>query len=154
MMSDTKSLTCLRAIHLRLQYLASYVIEDPAHYLDVEVLRSQTPFYHEFLSLAKIALRAAGQEIGNPAHHLSLQCSLACPAEQWRRLWCREFVFEDCGSRIVLRYLDKDQGMGEWQLIEEVTEVRPTFADGDWTRRPLTGSSGLLMEKLYSKTLD
>lgn len=52
MMSDTKSLTCLRAIHLRLQYLASYVIEDPAHYLDVEVLRSQTPFTtNSYLSL-------------------------------------------------------------------------------------------------------
>ncbi|KAL7621067.1 hypothetical protein AAE478_008379 [Parahypoxylon ruwenzoriense] len=205
-MSDAKSPEYLRAIHLRLQCIAGYVMEDPTQCLDVEVLASRTPFFREYLFLAGIALRIAKREITNPAHQLSLQSGLAwhllivalfcrepltrdeavrilrdypgqdglwnthclyvlalknrdierinavdgTPVQQWRRLWRREFVFEDCGDRIVLRYLDKDQQTGEWQLVEEMAEIREQSDDVRWIRQPLTGSGGLLMVDLYS----
>ncbi|KAI0385121.1 hypothetical protein F5Y04DRAFT_277187 [Hypomontagnella monticulosa] len=71
------------------------------------------------------------------------------PAEQWRRLWHREFVFEDGGERIMLRYLDKDEATGKWQLVEELAEVREGSDDVEWKRQPLTGSGGPLMTDLY-----
>ncbi|KAI2637856.1 hypothetical protein GGS26DRAFT_545341 [Hypomontagnella submonticulosa] len=71
------------------------------------------------------------------------------PAEQWRRLWHREFVFEDGGERIVLRYLNKDEASGKWQLVEELGEIRAGSEDVQWKRQPLTGSGGLLMTDLY-----
>lgn len=36
------------------------------------------------------------------------------PVDRQRRLWRWEFVFEDCGNRIRLRYLDTDDGAGSW----------------------------------------
>ncbi|KAI1389239.1 uncharacterized protein F4822DRAFT_437552 [Hypoxylon trugodes] len=71
------------------------------------------------------------------------------PMEQLQRLWRREFVFEDGGDRILFRYYDKDKVTGEWELIEEVVEVREDAEDIHWKRQPLTGSGGLLMKDLY-----
>lgn len=68
--------------------------------------------------------------------------------EQWRRLWRRDFVFEDGGDRILLRYLEKDRVTGKWELVEESTDVRETSDDATWTRQPLTGSGGILMGDL------
>lgn len=198
----------LRVIQLRLQYLASYVIEDPTQSLDVEALQSRTHLFREYMSLAEIALRTASRDNENPAYQFSLQCGVAwyllvaalfcrdpltrdqavwmlrdypgqdglwstrslyllalrnrhieritavegTPAEQWRRLWRREFVFEDSGNRIILRYLDKDVTTGKWTLIEEVADVQ-LDPDGEvhWARQPLTGSGGLLIADLYSE---
>ncbi|KAL6690787.1 hypothetical protein J3F84DRAFT_388190 [Trichoderma pleuroticola] len=205
-MSDTKSPEYLKAVHLRLQYLASYAIDDPTQYLDVETLHSQTPLFRKYLSLAEIVLHTARRDIRKPTHLLSLRRGLAwyllttalfcrdplvreeavwmlrdypgqdglwnthslyllalrnrhiertnalegTPAEQWRRLRRREFVFENCGNRIVLRYLAKDHDMNKWQLIEEAAEVWPKSEDANWTRQPLTESEGSLMGDLYS----
>ncbi|KAF4622760.1 hypothetical protein G7Y89_g14267 [Cudoniella acicularis] len=77
MMSDTESPIYLRAIHLRLQHLGMYIFEDPPAFLDMEVLQSRTPLFREYLSLAEVALRTAKRQTKNPAHQLSLQCSLA-----------------------------------------------------------------------------
>ncbi|KAM5341460.1 hypothetical protein ACJ41O_014491 [Fusarium nematophilum] len=206
-MSDADSPTYLRAILLRLQFLAVYFFEDPANYLDVESLVSRTHMFREYLSLAGIALRTA-KKIKNPAHRLSLQCALAwcltvigmfcrdpltrdeavsrleeypgqdglwntrslyllalrnrvveranavegTPQEQWQRLWRREFVFEDGGDRILLRYLEKDTATEQWQLVEEAAEVREDPEQVHWVRQPITGASGLLMLDLYAST--
>ena len=71
-------------------------------------------------------------------------------AEQWSRLRRREFVFEDCGNRILLRYLEENQQTSGWKLVEEVAEVGQELEDVKWVRQPLTGSEGLLMQELYS----
>ncbi|KAI2614677.1 uncharacterized protein GGS25DRAFT_527696 [Hypoxylon fragiforme] len=74
--------------------------------------------------------------------------------EQWGRLLRREFVFEEGGERVVLRYLDRD-GDGGWRLVEEVAEMGgggEGEGEGEvkWTRRPLTGSGGPLVVDLYA----
>ncbi|KAI0172631.1 hypothetical protein GGR52DRAFT_416029 [Hypoxylon sp. FL1284] len=71
------------------------------------------------------------------------------PDDQLRRLWRREFVFEDSGDRIMFRYLDKDEVDGEWKLVEEVAELQGDSEDVHWVRQPVTGSGGLLMNDLY-----
>ncbi|KAI1074218.1 hypothetical protein F5B20DRAFT_574221 [Whalleya microplaca] len=205
-MSNPKSSTYLRAIHLRLQYLGIYIFENTPQYLDIDTLHSRTPDFREYLSLAQIALHTAKREIKNPAHQLSLQCGLAwhlllvtlfcrdplardeavwmlkvypgqdgvwntrslyalalrnraverinaaegTPTEQWRRLWRREYVFEDGGDRVVFRYLDKDGVTGKWQLVEEAAEIRGESEDPHWKRQPLTGSGKLLVGELMS----
>ncbi|KAJ4020328.1 hypothetical protein NW761_015111 [Fusarium oxysporum] len=204
-MTDIGSPAYFRALYLRLQYLASYVIEDPTNYLMFETLRSKTPFFRQFLSLADTILRASSQEAGNPAYWLSLQCGLVwqifnvallcrdpltrdealwllrdypgqdglwntrslyllalrnrdierinaqegTSEEQWRRLWRREFVFEEVGNRILLRYLDKDEETRAWLMVEEVAETGSGFDNVEWIRQPLTGSKGLLMAEIY-----
>ncbi|KAK1991472.1 C6 zinc finger domain-containing protein [Colletotrichum falcatum] len=62
------------------------------------------------------------------------------PAEQWRRLCRREFIFEDAGETIVFRSLRRDAATGGWDLVEEAAEFRGE-ADGllEWKRRPLSG---------------
>jgi Fungal Zn(2)-Cys(6) binuclear cluster domain len=205
-MSDTESPIYLRAIHLRLQHLGMYIFEDPRAFLDMEVLQSRTPLFREYLSLAEIALRTAKRQTKNPAHQLSLQCSLALyllsvalhcrdpvvrdqavwmlkdypgqdglwntrsmyaialknrtveqanvaegtPAEQLRRLWRREFVFEDGGDRAVFRYIGKDEAAKTWQLVEEAADVQGEAENVDWKRQPLSGSGGPLIADLYS----
>ncbi|KAF4539500.1 uncharacterized protein LTHEOB_10163 [Lasiodiplodia theobromae] len=73
------------------------------------------------------------------------------PDEQWRRLWRREFVFEDAGERVVLRFMAKDEEKGgEWTLVEEAAEVRTRVEDVRWVRQPLRGQSWLLMADLYA----
>lgn len=66
------------------------------------------------------------------------------PLQQWRRLWRREYVFEDGGARVIFRYLEKDHA-GEWQLVEEVANIQADSDDVDWTRQPLTNDGKLLM---------
>lgn len=70
--------------------------------------------------------------------------------EQWRRLWRREFVFENGGDGIVLRYMEKDGSTGAWHLVEEVATVRGEDDDVQWTRQPVTGHDGLILLDLYS----
>ncbi|OTB05177.1 hypothetical protein M426DRAFT_140438 [Hypoxylon sp. CI-4A] len=210
MMSDSKSPDYLRAIHLRLMYLGVYAFDDSTRYINIESLQTRTPFFREYLSLARIALRIAAQDTNNPAYQVSLQCglswrllvmSLFCrdplvrdeavwmlrdypgqdglwntrslyhlalrnrhverlnasegsSEEQWQRLWRREFIFEDGGDRIVFRYVDKDEVTGEWNLIEEATELPEESDEVHWQRQPLTGSGGLLMVDLYAPPAD
>ncbi|KAI5865921.1 hypothetical protein GGS23DRAFT_554605 [Durotheca rogersii] len=70
--------------------------------------------------------------------------------EQWRRLWRREFGFEDGGHHIMFRYLEKDETTGEWGVVEDGADIRGDSNEIRWSRQPLTeGSSGLLMVDLY-----
>jgi hypothetical protein len=66
------------------------------------------------------------------------------PSEQLQRQWRREFVFEDCGERIVFRFTERDQGTGKYHLVEEVADVTTVGAETKWIRRPLTRDGGLL----------
>lgn len=202
MSDEVGSRTYLRAVHLRLQYMATYVFGNPPKYLDLESLQSQAPLFREYLSLVDLALRAVKRETdGTPAHQLSFHCdvswyifviTLFCrdplvrdealcklrdypghdglwdarslyvlarrnrdvelansvegtPLEQWKRLWRREYVFEDGGARIIFRYLEKEAMSGEWQLIEEAAELRADSDDVRWERQPLTNGGKLLM---------
>ncbi|KZL79470.1 c6 zinc finger domain protein [Colletotrichum incanum] len=74
--------------------------------------------------------------------------------EQWRRLWRREFVFEDGGDRVVLRYRGKDESTGIWHLIEETAEIQGEGEAVQWTRQPITGHGGLLLIDLYTASKD
>lgn len=204
-MGDAKSVSYLKAIHLRLQLLGVYLFEDPPQFLDIESLQLRTPKFREYLSLAGVAICAARQEIINPAHQVSLQCGLSwnlliisffcrdplardeaigmlrdypgqdglwnirglhalalknreleqanmsegTPMEQWRRLLRREFVFEDSSDRVLFRFLEKDEVLEEWKLVEEVTNIKIQAPEVHWKRQQLTGSGGLLMAELY-----
>ncbi|KAI1333562.1 hypothetical protein F5Y15DRAFT_341030 [Xylariaceae sp. FL0016] len=72
------------------------------------------------------------------------------PTEQWQRLWRREFAFEEGGDRIVFRYLDWNEMVSEWQLVEEACELQDESEEVKWSRQPLTGSGGLLMSYFQS----
>lgn len=207
MSNDVGSRPYLRAIHLRLQYLGTYVFGNPQKYLDIESLQAQAPVFREYLSLADLALRAVKRgEDEEPAHQLSLQCDLSwnlfvisifcrdplvreeamcklrdypgldglwdartlyslarrnrdvelansvegTPLEQWRRLWRREYAIENGGSRVLLRYQEKDASTGEWQLVEESGEISPDSDDVRWERQPLTNDGKLLMGDLVT----
>ncbi|KAH7139979.1 hypothetical protein B0J13DRAFT_558735 [Dactylonectria estremocensis] len=76
-MFEPESPTALRAIHLRLQYLGIYTFGDPLQYMDIELLCSRTHLFHEYLSVAKLALRTAKRQITGPAQQLSLQCGVS-----------------------------------------------------------------------------
>lgn len=188
MSDEVGSRPYLRAIHLRLQYMAIYMFVNPTKYLDLESLKAQTPLFREYLSLVDLALSAVRRQTQDPpAHQLSFHCDLSwylfvisifcrdplvrdeamcklqdyqgndglwdsrslytlarrnrdvelansvegTPLQQWRRLWRREYVFEDGGARVIFRYLEKDAPTGEWQLVEEAAEIR---ADSDDAR--------------------
>lgn len=202
MSDEVGSRPYLRAVHLRLQYMATYVFGNPPKYLDLESLQAQTPLFREYLSLVDLALHAVKRETDEaPAHQLSFHCDLSwylfiisifcrdpavrdealcklqdytghdglwdarslytlarrnrdveransvegTPLQQWRRLWRREYVFEDGGARVVFRYLEKDAATGEWQLVEEAAEIRADSDDVRWERQPLTNDGKLLM---------
>lgn len=205
-MSEPDSAEYLRGVHLRLQYLGSYVFADPPMFFEVEGVVARTPLFREYLSLVEIALRTVRRVTTNPAQQLSLQSelssyllmvSLFCrdpmtreeamwmlrdypgqdglwntrslyilalknrtvervnasegtAEEQWRRLWRREFVFEDGGERIVFRHMDIDKTTGKWEVVEEVAEVRGAPEDVQWKRQPLTGTGGMLITHLYA----
>lgn len=72
------------------------------------------------------------------------------PLEQWRRLWRREYAIENGGSRVVLRYLERDASTGEWQLVEEYAEIPRDSDDVRWERQPLTNDGKLLMGDLVT----
>ncbi|KAL7813385.1 hypothetical protein V8C26DRAFT_405795 [Trichoderma gracile] len=65
--------------------------------------------------------------------------------EQWMRLRRRELVFEDFGSSIIFRFVQKDPVSGSWELVEEASDwnVRP---DGrlNWKRQPISESESIL----------
>ena len=93
-MSDLESPSYLKAVHLRLQYLQAYIFENPPQFFDVDVLRSKTPLFREYLSLAQVALRMAGRHTKSPVHQISLQCGIA-----WHlmtmALFCRDPLARD-----------------------------------------------------------
>ncbi|KAK2053858.1 hypothetical protein LY76DRAFT_649539 [Colletotrichum caudatum] len=72
------------------------------------------------------------------------------PEDQWRRLWRREFIFENGGDRVVLRYMDKDKSTGAWHLVEETAEIQGEGEAVQWTRQPITGHGGMLLLDLYT----
>lgn len=76
-LSGSDSPLYLRAVHLRLQFLAAYIFDNPPQYLDISAMHALTPHFREFLSLAEIALRAARRETTNPAHQVSMEGGLA-----------------------------------------------------------------------------
>ncbi|SPJ78329.1 uncharacterized protein FTOL_06718 [Fusarium torulosum] len=65
--------------------------------------------------------------------------------EQWHRLLRREYLFEAGGDRVVLCFLDKDAGTGEWQLVEETAEVKGDLEAVQWQRRPLSAGGKPLL---------
>ncbi|KAL0944424.1 C6 zinc finger domain protein [Colletotrichum truncatum] len=76
------------------------------------------------------------------------------PDDQWQRLWRRELVFEEGGTQIILRYLERDEETKMWKLVEETAEIKGTTEQVQWKRRPITGSEGLLMAKIYAATYE
>lgn len=72
--------------------------------------------------------------------------------DQWRRLWRREWVFEEGGDRIVLRHMEKDAATGDWVLVEETADVRGTPEEVRWERRPPSRGGKLLMGELFSSS--
>ncbi len=93
-------------------------------------------------SLYTLALKSQAVERTNAVEGTS--------TEQWRRLWRREYVFEDGGNRIVFRYQDKHDATGKWQMVEEVAEVGGNWDAVNWVRRPLTGFGALMMGDLVA----
>jgi hypothetical protein len=68
--------------------------------------------------------------------------------EQGARLWRREFVFEEGGDRIVIRYLRNDVSgsEGEWTLVEEAANLMGVAEeDVRWCRQRLTSGGKLLL---------
>ncbi|KAH6607048.1 hypothetical protein Trco_003361 [Trichoderma cornu-damae] len=65
--------------------------------------------------------------------------------EQWMRLRRRELVFEDFGSSIIFRFVQKDPVTGNWGLVEEAAEVG-VGSDGrlPWRRQPISESESNL----------
>ncbi|KAE9373088.1 hypothetical protein N431DRAFT_438461 [Stipitochalara longipes BDJ] len=112
MMSDIESPIYLRAIHLRLQHLGLYIFEDPPAFLDMELLKSLTPLFREYLSLAEIALRTARRQTKNPAHALSLQCGLALYLLSVS-LHCRDPLVRDQAVWLLKDYPGQD---GLWNI--------------------------------------
>ncbi|KAK1506753.1 hypothetical protein CTAM01_03085 [Colletotrichum tamarilloi] len=206
MHADVGSPTYLRAILLRIEFMGVYIFSNAPSFIEDASARALTPLYREYISLAHIATRAAKKEFEtNPAHHLSLQCSLSwcllvismfcrdplvrdeamwilkeypgqdgiwsiralyalalrnrhvervnavgTPDEQWRRLWRREFVFEDSGDRVVLRYMERDEVTEKWQLVEEAADIPRDGGEAQWKRQALTIHSGLLILDLFN----
>jgi hypothetical protein len=83
-------------------------------------------------------------------HVESINASEGTPEEQLRRLWRREFIFEDGGDRVVFRYMDKDEVAQTWHLVEEVADVQSDIGNMDWTRRVPSASIVPLVIDLYS----
>jgi hypothetical protein len=80
----------------------------------------------------------------------SINASEGTPTEQLRRLWRREFIFEDSGDRVVFRYMDKDEVTETWHLVEETADIHCDIENMDWTRRVPSASVVPLMIDLYS----
>ncbi|KAM0216602.1 hypothetical protein ACHAQD_007837 [Fusarium lateritium] len=88
-------------------------------------------------SLYLLALRNRTVERKNASEGTAL--------EQWHRLLRREYLFEEGGDRVVLCFLDKDAGTGEWLLVEEVAEVKGDLEAVQWQRRPLSAGGKPLL---------
>jgi hypothetical protein len=200
---ECSSPTYLRALQLRLQFLATYIFDNPPQYLHIESMHMLSPMIREYLSLVEATLRSAKQQLMNSAHQISVECELAwnlllvalycrdfglresatvllreypgqdglwntrslyalakrnqwleavnamdgSAEEQWERLWRREFVFEEGGSRIVFRYLDRND-TGWWRLVEETAEVCSNVELVEWKRSSTLQSKKLLLPKV------
>ncbi|KAL2758395.1 hypothetical protein ACRALDRAFT_1075011 [Sodiomyces alcalophilus JCM 7366] len=68
--------------------------------------------------------------------------------EQWGRLWRREYIFEEAGSRIVFRFLEKDEVSGQWVVAEEAADLTADLEVTQWKRRPLSGKGRYLMSNI------
>ncbi|KAF6797635.1 C6 zinc finger domain-containing protein [Colletotrichum musicola] len=66
------------------------------------------------------------------------------PAEQWRRLCRREFIFEHAGETIIFRSMRKCATGDEWELVEETADFRGDVDGIVWRERPLT-SQGFMV---------
>ncbi|ETS82687.1 hypothetical protein PFICI_04563 [Pestalotiopsis fici W106-1] len=140
-MGDMKSPAYLKAIHLRMALIGVQIFEDPPRMLDVASVQSQTPLYHEFLSLASSAIQVAKQEITNPAHQVSLQSTLA-----WNLFvasyFCRDPLARDQAMWMLRDYPGQD---GLWDVqslfalaqrnrdVERANTVQGTMAE-QWRR--------------------
>ncbi|KAG8168345.1 hypothetical protein KVR01_001094 [Diaporthe batatas] len=93
-------------------------------------------------TLFSLARRNRDVELANSVEGTAL--------EQWRRLWRREYAIEDGGSRVLLRYLEKDASTGMWELVEESAEIPTDSDDVHWERQPLTNDGKLLMGDLVT----
>jgi hypothetical protein len=67
------------------------------------------------------------------------------PQEQWSRLWRREYLFENCGQRVVFCYLRRNDDESGWGLVEDVADVDKDPQKVVWKQRPLTNDGRLLM---------
>lgn len=65
--------------------------------------------------------------------------------EQWMRLKRRELIFEDFGSTIIFRFVQKDPVTGSWDLVEEIADYG-VGSDGRlaWRRQPISESESIL----------
>jgi hypothetical protein len=65
--------------------------------------------------------------------------------EQWMRLRRRELIFEDFGSSIIFRFVQKDPITGSWDLVEEIADSA-VESDGrlKWRRQPISESESIL----------
>ncbi|KAL7922863.1 hypothetical protein ACQKWADRAFT_291656 [Trichoderma austrokoningii] len=65
--------------------------------------------------------------------------------EQWLRLRRRELIFEDFGSSIVFRFVQRDPVTGSWDLVEEAADYG-VGSDGRlaWRRQPISESESVL----------
>ncbi|KAK1252262.1 hypothetical protein MKX08_003449 [Trichoderma sp. CBMAI-0020] len=65
--------------------------------------------------------------------------------EQWMRLRRRELIFEDFGSSIIFRFVQRDSITGSWDLVEEVADYG-VGSDGRlaWRRQPISESESIL----------
>ncbi|PNP46409.1 hypothetical protein TGAMA5MH_02446 [Trichoderma gamsii] len=65
--------------------------------------------------------------------------------EQWMRLRRRELIFEDFGSSIIFRFVQRDPVTGSWDLVEEVADYG-VGSDGRlaWRRQPISESESIL----------
>ncbi|KAL7930419.1 hypothetical protein V8C35DRAFT_313208 [Trichoderma chlorosporum] len=65
--------------------------------------------------------------------------------EQWMRLRRRELVFEDFGSCIIFRFVQRDPETGKWELVEEASDFS-VGPDGrlPWRRQPISESESIL----------
>lgn len=93
-------------------------------------------------TLYSLAMRNRDVELANSVE--------GTPLEQWKRLWRREYAIEDGGSRVVLRYLERDAATGEWQPVEEAAEIPKDSYNVHWKRQPLTNDGKLLMGDLVA----
>lgn len=80
----------------------------------------------------------------------AINASEGTPEEQLRRLWRREFIFEDGGDRVVFRFMDKNEVMQTWQLVEEVADFQSDLENIVWIRREASASMVPLIVNLYS----
>ncbi|KAM0265342.1 hypothetical protein ACHAQJ_000182 [Trichoderma viride] len=65
--------------------------------------------------------------------------------EQWMRLRRRELIFEDFGSSIIFRFVQKDPITGHWDLVEEIADS-VVGSDGRlaWRRQSISESESIL----------